>query len=105
MPKERKFVDGIEAISFMEGMVHLELFNYIAGSQKQKNERPEVEIIEELILTPRGFLQALSTMQKLADQLEKAGMIKKNDKAATTVEAEIVDDIPPAVSSPNWHKD
>ena len=30
--KERKFVDGVESISFMEGMVHLELFNYIAAS-------------------------------------------------------------------------
>ena len=98
MSKERNFVDGVESISFMEGMVHLELFNYIAGSQKQKGERPEMEVTEELILTPQGFLRAFAAMQRLVNQLEQAGIVKKNDTPATPAEAEIVE---PA-TSPNW---
>jgi ribosomal protein S19E (S16A) len=104
MAKERRFVDGIESIGFMEGMVHLELFNYIAGSQKQKGQRPEMEVAEELIFTPQGFLRAFSTMQNLVSQLEKAGVVKKNDDTATPVNAEIVDDAPISTISPNWNK-
>lgn len=104
MAKERRFVDGIESISFMEGMVHIELFNYIAGSQKEKGQRPDMEVAEELILNPQGFLQAFSAMQNLVGQLEQAGVIKKNDNdAATPVNAEIVDDAPASTISPNWN--
>jgi hypothetical protein len=100
MAKERKFIDGVESISFMEGMVHMELFNYIARSQKQKGQRPEMEVTEELIFTPKGFLRAFSAMQNLVGQLEKAGIIKKNDDDdVETVEAEVIDD---SIDSPNW---
>ena len=103
MAKERRFVDGIESISFMEGMVHIELFNYIAGSQKEKARRPKPEVTEELILNPQGFLQAFSAMQNLVGQLEQAGVIKKSDDKATPVNAEIVDDAPASTISPNWN--
>ena len=104
MAKERKFVDGVESISFMEGMVHLELFNYIAGSQKQKGQRPEMDVTEELIFTPQGFLRTFSAMQNLVNQLEQAGVVKKNNDTATPIKAEIVDDSPDSTISPNWGK-
>ncbi len=104
MAKERKFVDGVETISFMEGMVHMELFNYIAGSQKQKGQRPKMDVTEELIFTPQGFLRAFSAMQNLVNQLEQAGVVKKNNDAATPVNAEIIDDAPDSTISPNWGK-
>ncbi|MDD5728820.1 MAG: hypothetical protein PHV59_09665 [Victivallales bacterium] len=100
MAKERKFVDGVETISFMEGMVHLELFNYIPRSQKQKGQSPELEITEELIMTPQGFLRAFSAMRKLVDQLEQAGVVRKNDNAASVIQPEIIDK---DSSSPNWN--
>lgn len=99
MEKARKFVDGVETISFMEGMVHMELFNYIPGSQKQKGQRP-LEITEELIMTPQGFLRAFSAMQNLVTQLEQAGVVRKNDNAASVIEPEIIDK---DNSSPNWN--
>jgi ribosomal protein S19E (S16A) len=103
MAKKRKFVDGVESISFMEGMVHLELFNYIAGSQKEKGKRPELEITEELIFTPQGFLRAFSAMQNLVNQLEQAGVVRKNENAASPVEAEVVEEGSVNKTSPNWN--
>ena len=102
MTKERRFIDGIESIAFVEGMVHVELFNYIAGSQKQKGKRPDLEVTEELILNPQGFLQAFSAMQNLVGQLEQAGVIKKNDANAKSTKAEIIDDKAGHSVSPNW---
>ena len=103
MSRERKFIDGIESMSFTEGVIHVQLFNYIAGSQKSKEQSPQMEVTEELIFTPQGFLRAFSAMQKLVGHLEKAGVIKNNeDSAAKPVEAEIVDEAPASVSSPNW---
>jgi ribosomal protein S19E (S16A) len=101
MSKTRNFVDGVETISFMEGMVHLELFNYIPGSQKQKGQRPDLEITEELIMTPQGFLRAFAAMQKLVNQLEQAGVVRKNDNAAPVIQPEVVEE---GNSSPNWNK-
>jgi ribosomal protein S19E (S16A) len=102
MSKERKFVDGIETISFIEGMVHLEWFNYIAGSQKQNDQRPDLEITEELIMTPRGFLRAFSAMQKLVKQLEQAGVVRKNEDNDAIIHPEVVTN---GASSPNWSND
>ena len=105
MTKERRFIDGIESISLMDGMVHLELYNYISGSQKEKGQRPEMEVVEELILNTQGFLRAFSAMQNLVGQLEQAGIIKKNENdVATPVKAELVDDAPASTASPNWNK-
>jgi ribosomal protein S19E (S16A) len=100
MSKNRKYVDGIETISFMEGMVHIELFNYIPGSQKQKGQRPDLEITEELIMTPQGFLRAFSAMQNLVTQLEQAGVVRKNDKPDSIIQPEVIDK---ENSSPNWN--
>lgn len=102
MAKERRFVDGIESINFMEGTVHMELFNYIAGTQKPKGQRPDMEVVEELILTPQGFLQAFSAMQNLVGQLEQAGIIKKNANGAASVKTEVVGDKTTPAASPNW---
>ncbi|MFA7230212.1 MAG: hypothetical protein WC071_02980 [Victivallaceae bacterium] len=78
MSKSRIFADGLESISFIEGMVHMELFNFIPGTQKDKNQRPERELTEELIMTPQGFLRAYSAMEKLVTQLVDAGAIQRN---------------------------
>ena len=101
MARDRKFIDGIESISFMEGMVHLELFNYIAGSQKEKGQRPELEITEELILTPQGFLRAFSAMQNLVKQLEQAGVVRRNDNSGAQ-DAEVIKEGSVNNTSPNW---
>ncbi len=101
MARDRKFIDGIESISFMEGMVHLELFNYIAGSQKEKGQRPELEITEELILTPQGFLRAFSAMQNLVQQLEQAGVVRRNENSAAQ-DAEVIKEGSVNNTSPNW---
>jgi hypothetical protein len=99
MGKKRNYIDGIETISFMEGMVHMELFNYIPTKNQQKGQRPDMEITEELILTPQGFLRAFAAMQNLVNQLEQAGVVKKNADAAETkvITPEVVTN-----SSPNF---
>ena len=79
MTRKRSYIDGIESISFMENMVHMQLFNFISDKQKDKKQRPEMEITGELIMTPQGFLRAFSAMQNLVNQLEKAGVVHKND--------------------------
>jgi len=79
MINKRNYVDGIDSIGLMENMVHMQLFNFISNKHNDNTKRPEIEITEELIMTPKGFLQAFSAMQNLVIQLEKAGVIHKND--------------------------
>jgi hypothetical protein len=99
MTKKRNYVDGVEAISFLEGMVHMELFNYLPTKTQAKGQRPELEITEELIMTPQGFLRTFSAMQNLVTQLEQAGVVKKNNNAK---EAEVVTPEVVKNSSPNF---
>ena len=99
MSKKRNYIDGVEAISFMEGMVHMELFNYIPTKNQPKGQRPELEITEELIMTPQGFLRTFSAMQNLVAQLEQAGVVKKNENVA---DAEVITPEVVNNSSPNF---
>ena len=99
MSKKRNYVDGVETISFMEGMVHMELFNYLPTKHQPKGQRPELEVSEELIMTPQGFLRTFSAMQNLVAQLEQAGVVKKNEN---TKEADIITPEVVANSSPNF---
>lgn len=82
MSKERIFVDGIESISLIEGMVRLELFNYIPDKNHKQGERPEFEVTSEMIMSPQSFMRAFNAMQNLVGQLEKAGVVRKNDSTA-----------------------
>lgn len=71
--KKYYFADGVEDISFSEGMVRLNLFHY---GEKRNGNIPH-EITEQLILPPTGFLRAFETMQKMIAQMEKQGLITK----------------------------
>jgi hypothetical protein len=95
MSKKRVFVDGVESISFIEGMVHMELFNFVAGTQKEKDQLPEREETEELIMTPKGFLRAYSAMEKLVKQLADAGVVSRKENQST-------DSSKPEAVSPNF---
>ncbi len=70
MSKKRVFVDGMETISFVEGMVRMDMFNFISGGQQR-------EITEELIMTPQSFLRAYAAMEKLVKQFADAGMVTR----------------------------
>ena len=96
--KKRIFADGVEAISFSEGMVRMDLFNVIPGKNSAPGTPPEREVTDELIIPSRGFLQAFSAMEKLVKQLMEAGVVQRNEAGdGKTVQA-----VPPANSSPNF---
>ncbi|MHB9138160.1 MAG: hypothetical protein ACYC4Q_02015 [Victivallaceae bacterium] len=96
--KKRIFADGVEAISFSEGMVRMDLFNIIPSKSNNPGKPPEREITDELIIPPRGFLQAFSAMEKLVKQLMEAGVVQRNDAA----EAKDAQASMPDSASPNF---
>jgi hypothetical protein len=94
--KKRIFADGVEAISFSEGMVRMDLFNIIPAKSNSPGKPPEREITDELIIPPRGFLQAFSAMEKLVKQLVEAGVVQRNDAAeGKTAQATTTDSASP----------
>ncbi len=80
MSKKRVFIDGMESISFIEGMVRMEMYNLNGGGQQR-------EITEELIMTPQSFLQAYSAMEKLMKQFTDAGLVSRQALTGNDVQA------------------
>jgi len=78
MGKTRLFADGMENISFTDGMFRMSFFN----SEMKKDENGKNIVVhaadQELIMPPQGFINAFSSMEKIISQLIEAGVIKRN---------------------------
>ena len=102
MDKSKLFTNGVKSISFIEGMIHLEFFNYIPGTQKDGHEQPDSEICQEMIMNPQGFIRTFDAMQRLAKQLEDSGVIRKSANDNNSSQKEKNTEETTTVSSPNW---
>lgn len=71
--KEDIYLDGIQQIHFIGGMVRMDMFIFAP----QPNADPMQKDIGRLVMTPQGFLSALDAMQQLASKLAEAGVIQK----------------------------
>ncbi len=74
MSKNRIFADGMETVSFAEGMIRIELYNVQNDSGTLRHD-----VTTELVMTPQGFVKAFPAMENLMNNFVKAGMIKRND--------------------------
>ena len=97
--RQKLFTNGIKSISFIEGMIHLEFFNYIPGSQEDSDGHPESEVCQEMIMNPQGFIRTFDAIQRLANQLEESGIIQKGDEEE---DDDFSGDAEKIISSPNW---
>lgn len=79
MDNEKKeiFVDAVEKIHFLGGMVRIDFATLQPNAENP--DQPTLETKERLITTPEGFLRTFNSMQQLAEQLLKQGVLRKNE--------------------------
>jgi len=90
------FCDGIKEVTLMNGVARLEFFRLQPAGPPGPNR--EVQGVTELIaaLPAPSFLQALSVLERIRDQLIKEGVVKPaGDMAASPASA-------PPERSPNF---
>ena len=76
-PKNEKYVDGVEKIHFLGGLVRIDLGTL--QPNEANADQPTLEFTERLITTPEGFLRIYNSIQQLAEHLLKQGVLKKNE--------------------------
>ena len=81
------FTDGIGKYRYGGGVVRMDLISAVEADEKDEKEAKTV-VTHRLIMSPEGFLRAVSTMNTLLNQLVKAGVVKqerrqKSDTAGT----------------------
>ena len=81
------FTDGIGRYRYGGGVVRMDLISASEADEKDEKEAKTV-VTQRLIMSPEGFLRAVSTMNTLLNQLVKAGVVKqerrqKSDTAGT----------------------
>ena len=81
------FTDGIGRYRYGGGVVRMDLISAVEADEKDEKEAKTV-VTHRLIMSPEGFLRAVSTMNTLLNQLVKAGVVKqerrqKSDTAGT----------------------
>ena len=81
------FCDGIKEVTLLNGVARLEFFRLQTASQPGPNR--DVQPLTELIvaLPAPGFLQALSVLERIRDQLIKEGVLKPNAGEAASATA------------------
>lgn len=75
--KKEQYVDGVEKIHFLGGLVRID-FGTLQPNEADP-EKPSMAFSERLITTPEGFLRIYGSIQQLADHLLKQGVLKKNE--------------------------
>jgi len=78
------YVDGVEKIHFLGGMVRIDLGTL--QPNEADPEKPSVASRERLITTPEGFLRIYSSIQQLAEHLLKQGVLKKTEQPAPRID-------------------
>lgn len=78
------YADGVESVSFQEGMLRLELFCYGPPGEDGKATRQSAG---RLVLPPAGFLRAYEAMGELVRRLRASGLVEPN-AARREVDAE-----------------
>lgn len=69
------YCDGISNITLVGGMVRIDFFR-LSPTAKDKNGRPAMEFLTQLVMPPDSFLQGLGAMQNLVQQLKEKGVVR-----------------------------
>jgi hypothetical protein len=90
------FCDGIKEVTLLNGVARLEFFRLQTVNPNGPNR--DVEPLTEIIvaLPAQGFLQALSVLERIRDQLAKEGVLKPTDREGADHPQ------PPVDRSPNF---
>lgn len=70
------FIDGIGNINLSGGAVRAELISVTPNAQDEKNIK-KIDRHMRVIMTPQGFIQAVTTLQNFLVQLEEKGIVKR----------------------------
>jgi hypothetical protein len=74
------YADGFSNISFVNGMVRIDLASTPPGAATGGTPAP-AEVHHRVVLTPRAFLQSMGMMQDLMHKLVDAGVVRRTDQA------------------------
>jgi hypothetical protein len=78
------YADGFSNITFVNGMVRIDLASTTSVQNGAAGSPPPVEVHHRVILMPRAFLQSMGMMQDLMNKLMEAGVVRRSDAADTT---------------------
>ena len=88
------FCDGIKEVTIFNGVARLEFHRLqsMGGGGPNRDVQPVVELI--VALPTQGFLQALTVLEQVRDQMIKEGVLKPAEPASQPA--------PPPSKSPNF---
>ena len=72
------FTDGIGRYRYGGGVVRMDLISAVEADEKDEKGAKTV-VTHRLIMSPEGFLRAVSAMNTLLNQLVKAGVVNKQE--------------------------
>lgn len=70
------YVDGIENVSLVNGMVRIEFFRVKAI--RGESDKIAREDAETLVMTPQVFLNLAGTLDRTIGQMEKTGIVTRS---------------------------
>lgn len=73
MPDSPIYIDGVEKIQWLSGMVRIEFFYNNPTEYDDKNH----EKAAELVMNPDGFISLLNAVQQTADMMVEKGIFAK----------------------------
>jgi hypothetical protein len=88
------FTDRIVEIAVTGSVVRLDLGSF-STTEKDTNNQPKLEIRQRIIMPAEGFVQSFALMTRLMQDLEKRGLIRRNE-----LPAEHAIDAPRSASGP-----
>ncbi len=79
--KEEVFVDGIGTMVFLGGLIRADMVRLEPDSNNP--EKPTIKVVQKILISPQGFLQALGAMTELANKLKSSGVFQQREEGDT----------------------
>lgn len=93
MKFEQIFADGVAEVGFGGGAIRVDLYT-LSQDKRDENGNPQRELINRIVMTPQGFIEAVASLQGMAEKLVELGVLSRR---------EAVKDAPAVPSSPNFN--
>jgi len=91
MPEQNqnhRYIDGVGEVRVSDGVVRMDLLA-LSATRRDDDGNPVPEFVEQLVMSPRGFMRMLSALGQAVKGMEEKGLIRRNEGDGQTASAPV----------------
>lgn len=80
------YIDGVGEVRMSEGVVRMDLLTQ-SPTRRTDDGVPAAEFVEQLVMSPRGFMRMVSALGQTLQGLEEQGLVSRRENGSQSADA------------------